>query len=542
VISRLGWSEQGNFAVSRAAETGPRPDLSRAAWGGAFKIVGAMVTGASSLVIAVILTRLFGAENYGLYSLGLISAELATQVAGLGMRSSALRFAPIAYRHRDAARLVGVYRMTCGLPLLAGLILAAAMMWGAESLAVHLFDNASLAPVFRIFALGIPLNALAHSLETVLRGLHRADLSILGLDIGFQLPRLVLTITAVAVGAGIIGAAVAHAMALAAAVAILRFLLRPFLSQAQGCGVDYRADEIWSQAAPMYLTRMLQAFGGRLETLVLGILGLTSGVGVFAAALQLTRIPEILRRALFGVTTPLVSEAFEREGGDQFVHLVHAVSRWSTQITLPFVVIAVLFTGPVLSVFGEEFRAGQVGLILLICIPLLDSVAGLCTAVLAMTGNARLNTLNSLAFLAAKIGLDLLLIPLWGVSGAAGAALGAVALLSALRVAETYWIFRIWPVDRSILKPFLAACAATVAGSGVVFGLPGLEEIRSVLLGTACVSVTYVACVLALGLSEDDRRLVKRLGRRIAVGQSRGRKTGRSAGDGIRRRDLDDRG
>jgi len=502
--------------VKRADVPAPSHDLKRAAWGGAMKMAGAVATGLSGFAIALMLTRILGTEAYGLYSLGLVTAEIATQVAELGLRSSALRFTPVAHRYGDVGRLQGLFRVVCGFPLAFGVVIALLVLLTADLISVRVFDDERLAPVLRAFAFAIPLSALSHSLEAMLRGLHRADLSILGLDLGFQIPRLLLTTMAVFLGAEIVGAAWSHVLALAVAAVLLRFLLRPFLRSGSVQTVpDYRQREIWHQALPMYLTRMLQAFGGRLETLVLGVVGLTSSVGIFAAALQLTRVPEVFRRSLAGVTMPLVSDAFDRGGRDEFRPLVHAVSRWSTMVTLPFFVIAVLFAEPVLSMFGEEFRAGSLGLVVLSGIPLLDALVGLCTAVLAMTGNARLNTVNSFTFLVAKIALDIMLIPTWGVTGAAVAAFAAMAILSALRVAETYWLFRIWPVDRSILRVLMAAALSGSVGLSVKLGSSGMGELPTVLLGIGGVASIYGTCLLTFGLAEEDRILIDRARKKL---------------------------
>ena len=77
---------------------------------------------------------------------------------------------------------------------------------------------------------------------------------------------------------------------------------------------------------------------------------------------------------------------------------------------------------------------------------------GMGGIILDMGGHTRLKLLNSVLRLATFLALDLLLIPRWGVVGAAVAALAGESLVNLLRLGEVYYLFRLLPYNRSFLR------------------------------------------------------------------------------------------
>jgi O-antigen/teichoic acid export membrane protein len=147
-----------------------------------------------------------------------------------------------------------------------------------------------------------------------------------------------------------------------------------------------------------------------------------------------------------------------------------------------------------------------------------DVSTGMCGAVLDMTGHTTLKLINAVVRFVLSLGLSILLIPQWGVVGAAIAALAAVGGVNLLRLVQVFVLFRLLPYDWSSLKPLLAGAAAL----GVVLllgrGETGDVSLAAVAIRASVLMVVYVGMILALGLSPEDRAVLaavrKRLGGR----------------------------
>jgi len=477
---------------------------------------GAALRVVSGLGVSVLITRLTGAESFGHYYMGLTFAQMLAQISGLGLQSGVLRFIPIARQQNDPAWLLGVLRAGISIPVGVGVLLAMAMYLSADFVAFQFFNDLELAPSLRIFAFAVPVAALAHSLEASLRGFNRVDLSTIGFDVSFQLPKVVMAGLALILGWGAVGVAGAHVGALLVSSTVLLIFVRTISpSRSSIRQVTYRMKRLWKQSLPVYLTGLLRIFNGRLELLLLGVYTATTEVAVYAAALQIGVVGSVLMEPLIMVTMPLISGAHFRGGHEEVKPILRTTTRWCLTAILPFFFMVSLFAEQILMIFGESFVEGKEALLFLAAVPLLSAVAGVASSVIAMTGNAKVNTVNSVVYLVLTGILDFALIPNYGVYGAAIAVFSATLILNLLRTVQVRTMFGFWGFDATFLKPIVGATVAYATCLALQPVFAGLNTWASLITGLAVMGTTYAFCLWLLGISEEDRVILDAARERI---------------------------
>jgi len=115
------------------------------------------------------------------------------------------------------------------------------------------------------------------------------------------------------------------------------------------------------------------------------------------------------------------------------------------------------------------------------------------------------------------VGLNVLLIPRWGMVGAATASLAAVAINNLLRLIEVYILFRLLPYNVSFLKPVTAGLAALAAALALGRLLPAEASLLYAAVNVIILLAAYVGAILLLGLSEEDRSVLARLRGRLNI-------------------------
>ena len=111
--------------------------------------------------------------------------------------------------------------------------------------------------------------------------------------------------------------------------------------------------------------------------------------------------------------------------------------------------------------------------------------------------------------------LNLWLIPAYGIVGAAVAWAVSLAAVNAARVLQVRSLIGALPVSRGMLTGLLAGVAALGAGLGVGALLPG--GFGTLVAGLVAIVAVYAGVVLALGLSRQDRMVLRALIRRRAA-------------------------
>jgi O-antigen/teichoic acid export membrane protein len=123
---------------------------------------------------------------------------------------------------------------------------------------------------------------------------------------------------------------------------------------------------------------------------------------------------------------------------------------------------------------------------------------------LLLTGNQKMLLRIAAMSLILQFGLDLYLIPRYGIAGAAVAEVAASILLSASMLVAVKRVLGMSPYDRRYLKGLLAW---GVTGAGLyLIRPPGMLAIRLALRALiAC--LVFAAVILALGLDSEDRQV-----------------------------------
>jgi O-antigen/teichoic acid export membrane protein len=167
----------------------------------------------------------------------------------------------------------------------------------------------------------------------------------------------------------------------------------------------------------------------------------------------------------------------------------------------------------VLGLYGPGFAAGAGALVILAGAHLVNGCLGLTPYVIAMSGRSRLFFLDNLGASLLNLCLGLLLVPRFGIIGAAVASFVSVTGLQLALTIQSWVLERIHPFASAQLKP-LAAGVVTAVAEWLVYArfAPGPARVVAVI---ATGLVVYVAALVALGLPTEERQFVARLWGRL---------------------------
>jgi O-antigen/teichoic acid export membrane protein len=493
--------------------TSSEPHILHVARGVGYLGLGSIFGHVARFLTAVLLARALGAEGMGMYALGLTAASLFASLAALGLDDAMVRYLAIQRRERDTAGVAGTLQLGLGLSTGVGVLAGIGLFAAADPVAVGLFDEPALAPLLRAFGLIVPFMCLSNSLLGVARGFKRMDTAALGEEVVQSLVRLVLIGLLTLVGFDVMAAAVVFGIGdVASSLTMLVLLDRQApLRAVFRRGARREVREIVSFALPLWLAGALRKLRQNIETLLLGTLTVVSSVGVYAVASKVNLISQSLYRAIITSVKPDLAELHGAKDRDGLRDLYRTATRWALLGNLPFFVVTVVYAEPLLLLFGASFAVGSSALIILAFGELAHAGTGICGSVLDMTRHTGAKLINAVVWLALLLGGNLLLIPRWGVVGAATAAAVATTIVDLMRIWQVWALERVHPYDRTFLKPLAAGAAALGAGMALVDRWPVAG--RPVLLASqiVVVVVVYAGALFALRMAPEDRMVLGRI-------------------------------
>lgn len=395
------------------------------------RFLGAGLTFALNIVLA----RILGAEQTGIYYLALTVTTLSATVATLGLGSVLLRHTAASVARDDWGSVDQAARKGTQFAFLCSIGLTVLLASTAPFLSEVVLGKAELATPLRWMALAIiPQTQLVLHVQ-LLRGLKKIALSQFLRNI--DLPVLTMVFL-VALGGtyGVSGAVWSYSLAcfIAAALAVLmwRRIPRP---ASPGPG-DVRLWEMLSRGFPVLQSELLLI--NTVTILMLGAMSTPAAVAIFAAATRTAKPMRFVLTAVNSIAGPKFAAMHGLAEGKALGRTARGSALLMTIVASPMLLVLILFPGWIMGLFGSEFAAGAGVLRVLAIAQFIAMITGSIGSLLIMSGNERLLRNNSAAAFVVAILLNLILIPEFGAMGAAISVAGTIVFRNALGTLQVY--------------------------------------------------------------------------------------------------------
>lgn len=467
----------------KPAQSRPSSDaagIAEIARGSTLNLGGAAVSAAATLGVTVLVARAFSRPAAGAFFTATSLFLIVEMVAGLGAYNGLVYFIPRLRTTGDEDRTAEMLRKAI-LPVIVASIAGAALLLAFSEplaramLAGHQSSGASPATVanaLRALAAALPFAALLDTLLGATRG-YRDMRPTVALD---RISRSVLQLLAVVVAA-LLGAAallapfwaLAYVPPAAAAWIWLRRIRRRSRASTGPPRRGPAASEadsrrFWVFTLPRALALGAQQVIQRLDIVLVAIMRGPVDAAIYTAATRFLVVGQLGNQAISMAAQPQLSRQFglsDRVGAGT---VYKTTTAWLVLLTWPLYLLAISFGPVILSVFGHSYHGGSDVIIVLGAAALLASACGQVDVVLTSTGRSALSLANGLTALTVNVGVDLVLIPRYGIIGAAIGWAAAIVAANLIPLAQLAWIVRIHPFGRATIT----ACALTALSFGVI--------------------------------------------------------------------------
>ncbi|EDM47391.1 hypothetical protein MDG893_01250 [Marinobacter algicola DG893] len=370
-----------------------------------------------SLVSGVLLARTLGPENYGTYSFALSVIALLSLPVKAGLPTLLVREIATNQLIERWGLIQGLLRFSNGVALAFSVLVAAlATLWFSWRGDV----DAS------IFLWGVWLLPLM-ALEAVRAGILRGMRWILSAQVPEKLVRpfvLILMLgTGLFLGWELTALAAMQFQLIAAFVAFVigsALLSKALPGNVRRATPEYALKPWIASLVPLTLFVGLKLLDSQVAVLFLGILATAEEVGLFRVAATGAGLVAIGLLAVNMAMAPQIARLYKAGEMKKLQKVITFSTRAVSVISFPIAIIFIVWGEWVISfVFGEEYAEAATALAILCIGQLVNTSAGSVGLVLNMTGNDKLTFVGATIALVTNSILGLILIPLFGLNGAA---------------------------------------------------------------------------------------------------------------------------
>lgn len=488
------------------AEADAQSDLGMLARGGMLNLVGAIASGIFTFGLVLVLTNGLGSAGYGAFASAMGLFTILSRTAELGADTGLVR---TVARLRARGRVQDI-RPTLLIALVPVLVVAtlfgiALWLWAPELSRIFGKGEGSerIADFARVFAFFLPPSAATLVALSGTRGFGTMVPSVLVDKVSRPAVQPILAIAVFATGLGTTAVALAWAVPLAAAFAGALGWLVVLLHRAERSAARHGLDgtprptaelatRFWRFTAPRGFAGIFQVTTLWLNTLLVGRLDSTNAAGIFNAATRYVTAGLMVGVAIQQVAGPKLAEVLALGDRQRASAVYQTSTAWLMTVVWPLYLTFALFSPALLRVFGSGFSAGEGVLVVLGFTMLAATAVGTVDVVLLMGGKSSWNLINTIVGLSLQIGLNVLLIPRYGVTGAAVAWSSSILVNNLAPLAQVWVFLKMHPFGKGFSRAALAALAC-YGGIGVAFRFGLGTSLPSFIGYQAVAGLAYLA-------------------------------------------------
>jgi O-antigen/teichoic acid export membrane protein len=454
-------------------------------------------------VLLALLTNAYGPETFGAFTIAQASILLAVRFGALGLDKALLWWVP---RQPPSERRRGV-RSVLALAASLNFVVALVIFGLADPrVLAWLGQPEDLSLPLRIMALATVPQVCTDVLSHASMGLRRMEAQVLVKDalvpVGFPLLAVVLFYAFDATHLGMpIAFVIANVLGFFVAIRIFARLF---------AGTPVPADdpkrppaELIRYAVPMWLAEMTNSLLQRLDLyMVTALTGDLALVGIYEIARRFGEAIRMIRRSFDPIVVAIVAEIGAT--GD-LVRLRAGYSYATFLVTLtqlPIFAAIFAFAREIAPLYGEGFEAAAVPIVIFGVTWLVNGLFSLAGIVVSAWGLSK-QTLLNMVFAVVVLGVaGMLLIPPFGLEGAASSVGIAYVLQALLQLWQMRRATGGWNYNRTVLYPLglgaLAGLSMAAVWLGLVAVAPSLPRLAVEIAAFVAFAAVYGAGVLRL--------------------------------------------
>jgi O-antigen/teichoic acid export membrane protein len=402
--------------VSNAATHG----LYAIARGSAF-VFTCRVTGAAfALLLQVMLARWMGAAELGIYVLAFSWCVTLATISHLGFAAASVRVIGEAMAQENPGRIWGFLRRTRQIVAVASLLTAAT---GAIVIVLSkgLLDIGATAPFLLAMAI-VPVLAFVNIRCAVALAFRWISLSFVWTEVVRPISICVI-VAAIWLMTSSLNASVVMIVQLivmiAVAVVLSAHLSRRLNLELASTPPEYETHAWLRIALPLLV---ISLFGNYFPDFMLILVGAhvpSDQVAIFNASYRLAMIVTFTLTAVEAVTSPVASRLFAAQDFNELQSVVSRAAKLGFGASLASVAVFAILGRTLLGLFGAEFIAGYETMLILLSAQLVRAAAGPVISLLSVTGHQDRCLAVFGVGLIASVVLVFLLVPIFGIRGAA---------------------------------------------------------------------------------------------------------------------------
>ena len=367
----------------------------------------------------IILARSLGVGTYGLYSLGLSWMLMFSLISRLGFDMGSNRFIPVYLDNNRWDKVKAIILSSQVLVLLFSTII-----YGIVYFFINYVLNLTIEKkqFFSLFFLVLPFYSLIIINGSIFRALKRINLALTSLIVISFVFSGFIGYCHYIKGIAISNSLIAKSYLIINLVVLLLYNFALFKTNKKEFKTQKPSFELntWLKISiPLLFIDSLQLLMAQSDLLMLGVLSTTEEVGFYQAGIKISAIAAFGLGAVTFILAPEISKLYHKGAHEELQQKISQSAKLLFIFATLVSAIILVFGGFILSLFGNNFTTAYYAMAILTFSQFTTVFHGTAGFVMSLTGHQNEALRIVLITVIINLGLNYVMIPLYGIEGAA---------------------------------------------------------------------------------------------------------------------------
>ncbi|MCH8003562.1 MAG: flippase [Nanoarchaeota archaeon] len=494
--------------------------IKKVAKGGFIIFIGIIFSSIAFLFYKILAARYLGPADYGLLTLGITILNVASLFGLVGIHQSIGKFINHYLAKKQYEKVKGLLISSFIITISLSIVILLFLYYSSNIIAEKIFNIQGLNTIIAIFSLGVPFSVLTQLLKYYFFAFKKPEFVIISESVFEKILNLVLLIAVISVSASLYAISWVYVVSLIVSFMIGTLLLtskvKDILKKSLKPKFDFK--QLISFSSPLILVGILGTALAWTDTIFIGIFKSSTDVGIYNVAYIIASALMIFWMSFGDIFYPIISELYAKKAKNLIRKNFEIVSRWIFIIAFPLFIIVLVFPSPIISlVFGEDYQGAALPLSILIIGYFIITAFGLAEQGLRTFKKTKfLGVLTLFVFLMNVI-LNIILIPLIGIVGAAIATTFSLLILSLVRLTYFRRMLK-FGYNKILYSKFIFSSMIALVTFFYGIRLVNAYNIYIFISALAAYMLIYfILLIIFKSFSEDDIAILEAVERKIGI-------------------------
>lgn len=419
--------------------------------------LGAIIGTVLGLLSTIIIARYYSVEEFGLYSIGLVIISIFMGILHIGIFEGSPRCISYYRGKSDHKTIQRIIYSSFQIILISSILFSILLYAASDFIGDQIFNIDGLSETLKIMSFCLPFWAIIRLIINIYRGYESVKENVIFTDITLRAFRVGLFSIALifSLSFNSILFFFVLSMVFTAILAIIYFYRYAPINLSKGGSIT-TTKALISFSWPLIFTGLGWFFITGADKIMLGIITSSYEVGLYNVATTLGTYVTIFLSASLFIYQPISTRLIAEKNIQELKRHYQIITKWIFTITFPLIIILIIIPDFVITLlYGEKYIQAMYALQLISIAYFVHTLLGPNGATIVSFGKTKVIMHISIIGGALNIGLNIILIPIFGIEGAALSTMVTLIIINILQGFYLYSISSIHPIRGKFLNPII---------------------------------------------------------------------------------------